>query len=289
MSRFRFFITLCISVVTFAACISVSATNKFVAEVNGILLNFYGEPLAGVEIKLGDQVQTTSAHGEFTLTHVLDGEQTIGIFPEDDPYHSEQTIFVGSGAGLHTIYAKDDHNPVENPGFEFLEAGEPVGWGTYIPKSNGVEVGHVAGFNVSFDAWSGEVALVLDVDAALEQREDLSTIRQAWTQKLPLEGEDWIEGGAMYTLSFDYKTTGDPKLRIGIERRLQELNESGNPKTDNSYATFDDSESWTSAEFDFKWPHPDTHTDSGVTLLFFTQYGVSGKIWIDHVKILKSE
>lgn len=173
-----------------------------------------------------------------------------------------------------------DGNPIVNPGLEQLVDGDPVGWGRYSPN------GHNEASTVSPDARTGDAALLIDVDQARLLRPDLSTIRQAWNQRLSWDADGWAEPGATYTVSFYYKTEGDPKLRFGLERRrYEDAEKKEGVRTHNQYTDFPPVENWTYAEVEFEWPHPDTHTDFGVLIQFFTQNGANGKIWIDDVEI----
>lgn len=279
-----------VCLVMFGACVSVSGKSKLIPQVNGILLNLYGEPKEGIHVGLGDKVVTTSVGGEFTLTDIKEGEHTLYVYPEEHEFRTEQPVHVTSGTGIVTVHVRDDDNPVINPGLELLTGDEPVSWRRYIGSSGGVRFGHEQSLTVSTDAMTGNVSLLIDVDLAKVLLPEVEKIRQSWNINntgLASSTYGWANPGETHTVSFYYKTEGDPNLRVGIERRLLEPNTAGSI-VNNSYKSFPSSDNWTYGEFEFIWPHPDTHTDWFV-LHFFTEYAQGGKIWIDDVKISKPE
>lgn len=256
------------------------------AELRGILLNLYGAPLQGVELSLNGQETVTADGGEFAFAGVKEGKHTISIFQADHELHTTREVQV-SGTGLITLYVQDDDNPITNPGVEFLESnGRPMAWGTYIPSESGQPLGHAEGFKITSDAYTGQNALLIDVDEAKSRMSGRDTIRQSWNYRVRYDGDGWANYGGMHVLTFRYKTEGDPKFRVGIERRR--LPGVGDREIHNVYMNFDPAPDWTLAEFEFEWPHPDTHNvEFGVFMQFFTEYGSNGKIWIDDVKLSK--
>ncbi len=190
--------------------------------------------------------------------------------------------------GAWAIAAAADSDEVEmvNPGLEELVDGDPVGWNRYVPRSGNQPLGHESSLTTSSDARTGEVSLLIDVDEA-RRMTGLDRIRQSWNQRFAW---DAAEQGASYTLSFYYKTEGDPKFRVGIERRryVDPVAREG-AQTHNQYTDFAPASDWTYVEVEFDWPrHPETHTSFGVLVQFFTQHGTDGKIWIDDVRITRT-
>jgi hypothetical protein len=190
------------------------------------------------------------------------------------------------GVGVETSAADKDVIEVVNAGFEELVEGDPVGWNRYVPRSGNQPLGYESSLTTSSDARSGNVSLLIDVDEA-RRVTGLDRVRQAWNQRFAWDAG---EQGAAYTLSFYYKTEGDPKFRIGIERRRYEdpVSRQG-AQTHNQYTDFPPAPEWTYGEVQFDWPrHPEVHTTFGVLIQFFTQYGTGGKIWIDDVRLVRT-
>ncbi|NLN20044.1 MAG: PKD domain-containing protein [Firmicutes bacterium] len=174
-----------------------------------------------------------------------------------------------------------DDNPIINPGAELVEDGEPIGWGRYSPS------GDDRATVLSTDARSGKYSFMIDVDEARRLRPDLTRIRQSW--RLDTGGMrtttygDWPEPGKTHRLSFYYKTEGDPRLGVQIERRRR--TEEG-LKVDNTNVLFPPSPEWRYAECEFVWPHPDTHSD-WFLIMFFATNAEGGKLWVDDIRLEK--
>lgn len=184
-------------------------------------------------------------------------------------------VFGGSVA----IAQGDTDNPIMNPGAELVASGEPVGWGRYTPS------GDARATTLSTEARTGKYSFMIDVDEARRLRPDLTRIRQSW--RLDAAGlstdtyGEWPVPGQMHRVSFYYRTEGDPRLGIQIERRAQT---STGIVIDNSNSLFPPSAEWTYAEYDFLWPHPDTHTD-WFLIMFFATNAEHGKLWIDDIRL----
>lgn len=265
-----------------AGCVSLSSESKVVPQVNGRLLNLYGEPRGGVNLSLDEQVTSTTSDGTFSFVDILEGIHSISIVPEDETYATEQDIRVSANVTKLTLYMKDDDNPIPNPGIELLdEQGDPLHWAGFATKGE-----------VSSDARTGSYALLMDADAYMTRNPNAEHATVGWHIPRSVMSEftgEFAQPGGEYTLSFYYKTEGEPKFRVGVERRRWNNpdNKEEGVKTHNHYWHPDSSKEWTYYEANFAWPHPDTHDMAWILVNFAARQTTEGKLWIDDVKLSK--
>lgn len=170
------------------------------------------------------------------------------------------------------VQAAANGNLLAYPGFEEIANGAPAGWGRYAP------VGSPKGLQVSTEARTGKYAALIDVAASLADS-DVKAARVAWYhQRIPGDADGQAERGAQYRFSAYYRTEGNLKGTLAVERRTLA------GKLDNAYLDLSPTKEWRQATLVFTWPEAG---DYGVHVGLYAWLATEGKIWFDDVELVK--
>ncbi|HHW08674.1 MAG TPA: hypothetical protein GXX29_01725 [Firmicutes bacterium] len=181
---------------------------------------------------------------------------------------TSQAQAAAAAAGAEAPVDSGEANLLTNPGFEDVVNNDFPGWTRYVP------MGNRNGLQISTDARSGKYSALVDVAAALKDS-DSSVARLDWSQRLRYNMDLQVKPvpGEKYRFSVYYKTEGNPKGRLGVERR---------PHMTNVYLNLAPSPDWQYAAVEFEWPDA---ADWNLVFGLWAWEAREGKIWFDDARL----